>query len=1173
MFIPLNNFIKIDINIKLYLITNKIMNMEEQLGELLSLLETSYSCKDSNKLQEISQLINGLSNNFDNYLELLFKGLSLSSFNNKQMTLNLHKSLAINIKNVIMEKMLTLKEEQILNLLQKIFILFFSEKINPNLLNESIINIFENIITSLSSIDSIKSQGENLFKLLTQAITSEPALSDNFINKAKIVVRFCKGLFESNIINKDNYAKIINDYYIIILDTIFNNISFYIEPNKELFNDEYISLLNYLIGDIFVNLRNVLKINMSENEEINKIIKVIFDKYGPIIFELIKIQFPFDDETKKIYNNQNSIIVYNSCEKKCFNINRMKSKCFQFFCFITEQLTVKIDNKTEKSYTLIKDKKLIEINAELIKLIVSSLQDVLNNKEKYNLIKNPRECLFSSEKSYNDLLFNMILLFLRSFTREPIKTEFLSHIKYFVLNILFPLVATTEEEKIFLKQEPDSYQLYLNDIINDFSFRNYRTAICYLLRKICINYIDMNNFILSYVIEMLIYTFKRDDTDYNCNIYNIYLDNENKSLINNFSDEIKIDFCFLILLLLKDNVVNHNLLKNKFISFFIENQDKIHQINSPLILIKICKIYNQYYAHIFKYLQNEKDVLVKSSFIEKTINILLNFIVNYDGKEIQEIIISEASDTILSLFKYSKDSDIKDLHFKEIIIEKFQLYFKNLIKLVNLVDNPSLNIIISYIIEQVYIKERNDVLNCLENFTKKFQIIVNTNYNEFNKDDEMKNKAIFINQYFILLENYLKGENKFTLTNKDEIIQFNNIISPIIIYISDPEKYAYNEEIVSIGQSYMIALNSINEASTFILDNLYQVINKEQIMSGVYCSFISTFLSFMTKNQKYNNYLDKIINIIKLSFSFPKETFLENFLSTLLLIMQILSLEVQIDYNIVKYFIIEMFKYYMNPNEKEFEDILILNERSLLEKTQQVLIASLSLIFIKYPDNSFKILKENLGEIYANSNISYDMNDLKEIIINLYSSLFNLKIPYYSLLGKCDILCLCSIIRNQSLFNTICVDKNSKILLLKLLINFTIRHKEESLKIQSKLTNSEIKCGFVHCDGSQDSQDSENEDLYNSDDSESVFDNSFYETIKNSLKDNIIIGIDEFKIFSETLYQIKNNDKNFFNELISVLDEKEKIKDLFFVRNVKIEYKGHNFEVPRKTLKIKRNAN
>ena len=81
---------------------------------------------------------------------------------------------------------------------------------------------------------------------------------------------------------------------------MFNNISFYIEPNKQLFNNEYISLLDYLIGDIFINLRNVLKFKLGENDEINKIIKVIFDKYGPFIFELIKIQFPFDDETKKI---------------------------------------------------------------------------------------------------------------------------------------------------------------------------------------------------------------------------------------------------------------------------------------------------------------------------------------------------------------------------------------------------------------------------------------------------------------------------------------------------------------------------------------------------------------------------------------------------------------------------------------------------------------------------------------------------------------------------------------------------------------------------------------------------------------------------------------------------------------------------------------------------------
>ena len=1153
------------------------MSCDQQLEELLSLLESSYSCEDSTKLQEISQSIKEYEKNFDNFLSLLFKGLSLTSFNNKQISLNLHKSMAVNLKNVIKEKSLDMDDDKIYIYLQKIFVLFFSTIFNPNLSNESIISIFENIITFLLSRESMKFHCEDLFKILVQAVNSKPSISEDFIIKSKIVVRFCKGLFASKNFTQENFVKIVNDYYIAIIDSVLQNINIYFDPNKNLYNDDYISLLNNLIEDMYTNLKNLLKINFGENSKFNEIIKNIFKKYGPIIYELIKIQIPFDKESEKIFINQNSIIVFNISEKKCANINNMKSKCFQFFSFTTEQLSYKDSGKVQNS--ILKDEKLIEINAELIKLIVSSFQDILSNKAKYDLIKNPKEGIFNYEKSYNILIFNMILLLLRCLTREPIKSEFVSHIKYFTLNILFPLTVSTEEEKIFLEQEPDMYSIYLNDIINDFKSHNFRTAFCYLLKKICINYVDMNNFILSYIIEMINYIFHHENNKYNnvndnYNIYNIYLDGENKSLINNFNDEIKIDFCFLVLLLLKDNFIKHNLLKNKFFSFFVQNQDKIHHINSTLILTKVCKIYNEYCSQLFKYLQSETETQLKNSFIEKTINILLDYIINNNPNDIHEILISEASDTIISLFRFAKNTDMKTLYLKEIFIEKFQFYFKNMIKLIDMIDNPSLNIVISCIIEQIFIKERQDILNCLQSFTKKFEIIVNTNYNYVDKEEEIKNKALFINQYFILLGNYLKGVNKFDILNKSEIIQFNNIISPVISYISEPEKYAFCQEIVNIGEYYILALNSINEISIKILDNLLPIIKREKVLNGDYYSFISIFLCHINKNTNYAHFIETIINIIKLNFSFPKETFYENNLSALLLCMQIFNLESQINYDTLKWLIIEIFKcyfsYFIYPDEKEYQDILILNERSLLEKIQQVIIANISLCFIYYPENMLKIIKENLGEIYNKGNNKNDMNNLRELLINLYSSIFDLVYPYYSILGKCDIFCLCSIIRNKSIFNILCDDVDKKILLLKLLINFVVKHKEESVKIQAKLTNSEIKCGFVNSDN----EESENDEENDYEDSENSLDNSFYENIKNILKENtIFMNNDEFKIFSETLYQIKINDEVLSNELSKNFNKKETkmLNDLLFVRNVKVEYNGKKFEVPRRTLKIKRN--
>ena len=850
----------------------------------------------------------------------------------------------------------------------------------------------------------------------------------------------------------------------------------------------------------------------------------------------------------------------------------MKSKCLQLFTFFVEQLSFRNKLNMIETPSVIKNEKLVQIIAELIKLIISSMQDILKNKQKFDIIQKPKEGLIHSDNCYNTILFNMVLILLRCFIREPIKSEFCMHMKYFVLNIVFPLISSSEEEKDFLEKDPYTYQIYINDSIYNYKFRNFRTALCYLISKISDNFLEMKSFILCYVVEMINYIFNMEGKTPNNNSenYNIYLKSENKSLINSFNDEIKIDFCFLLLLVLKDNILNNNILKAKFFTFLIYNQDKIHQINSYLILIKICKIYKDYSTDFFEFLQMEKNMSLKMSAIEKMINFLLAQLLSNNKDNSNEILISEASETIFHLIKFANNASVKNMYIKEIVIGKLQACFKSFVQLIDKFDNPSLIIVISSIIENIHINDRQDIINCLNNFTKKFVTIVSTNYNNL-EQEELKDKAAFITQYFIILKNYLRGENKFDISNKNEIIQFNKIISPVISYISKPTEYSFYEEIVNFGEYYIKAFESINEISFQILDNLYQIIDNDKILAGTFFSFISTFLLYINKNENHKPFIDKIIDIIKLTFSFPTDCIYEDILDTLLLNLQVLGFEGQIEFENLKFLLLEninlYFSLFVNLNKKELEEIFVLNDICSIDKIRQVIPANISLFFIYYPDFTFKVLSESLNGFFA---MRKRINHISEFFNHLF--FFELESEYYSNLGKCDILCLCAIYRNPIIFNSIFDNDKKKLSILRSFIAFAVNHKNESVKAKSRIIKDHLNCDFVNSD--DENEDSEN--IFNTDESDEEFDNIFYENVQNCLMPhNLINNSDEFKIFSETFYIIKNRDENILNDLLASLDYEQKkiINNLIYVRNIKIDYNGKKIEVPRKTLKIIRNIN
>ena len=89
------------------------MNDSKQLEQILVLLKESYTCTNSSKLQEVAKILKSLSQDVNIYLDVLFHGLSLVSFNNEQIPFELHQSLAVNLKNIIENKIPELNDEQI----------------------------------------------------------------------------------------------------------------------------------------------------------------------------------------------------------------------------------------------------------------------------------------------------------------------------------------------------------------------------------------------------------------------------------------------------------------------------------------------------------------------------------------------------------------------------------------------------------------------------------------------------------------------------------------------------------------------------------------------------------------------------------------------------------------------------------------------------------------------------------------------------------------------------------------------------------------------------------------------------------------------------------------------------------------------------------------------------
>ena len=575
---------------------------------------------------------------------------------------------------------------------------------------------------------------------------------------------------------------------------------------------------------------------------------------------------------------------------------------------------------------------------------------------------------------------------------------------------------------------------------------------------------------------------------------------------------------------------------NRLLNILNNNYDKLNSIKNPIIKIKICKIFNFYLEIYYEKIEKNEQEEINIKFIEHIWDFSMSNIIQnafQDKENYIQALCDASSETLINLLNLINDEKIKI--FVSENIEKNIIIFNAIIFII---DIKNFYLLIEIIVNEIKIEQRNLLFECLVNSSKKI----------FGNKIEK-----YYNQFFIILRLFLIGINKINKSDLEEIKIIKDIFKSIINNMQNLEHFdLYAKEFLSTINEYIKLQGGINEESILILNKL---ISNNNIDS--FYDFLSIFISNIQNNfssaQFDNNILfNEIILIIKDIFSNNKDNSNKSEDNNF-----------KINYNLQCALLLTLKLINLRPNIiEEFIDNLIVNCKDIKEekniKITQLTLANISLGFINDPDTTFKILNTK--------------NDLQQyskfdIYINYLIIMNSIFYPNYNfILGKCILLGICGIFTSKTCLYFLNNNKEKKILLIRnsfVLFNNYIIQKRNFIQ---NLVKKDIQCSFV------DSPIYEEDEEIMEDD-ETL---DFNEKVEIIFKENEnILNCDEIKLFIETMKNIKLNDIETYNKVISqyLKINDNQLERLYKFKNIKIIYNNKEYFIPRKIVKIKNKMN
>jgi hypothetical protein len=192
-----------------------------------------------------------------------------------------------------------------------------------------------------------------------------------------------------------------------IINIILERISYYIDDEKQLYNDDFIYLLTksydwlYMLLEKFKDKKGKeeTRVKCSESLEVHS-------KY---IMKLIQIYPSYNNNYEELYGKRNTIVVFMVDKKKSALINVMKTKIIQVFVVIIQALS--FENK-EKNERYINKKELIDLVYIIIDLIIVDFKEIINNKNKYNDLLNFLEAKDNNNDYIKEINMLVYIIFL-----------------------------------------------------------------------------------------------------------------------------------------------------------------------------------------------------------------------------------------------------------------------------------------------------------------------------------------------------------------------------------------------------------------------------------------------------------------------------------------------------------------------------------------------------------------------------------------------------------------------------------------------------------------------------------------------------------------------------------------------------------------------------------------
>ena len=1150
------------------------IQLTEQEENYISQLLSNNSYNINNSLNNNNNFLRNFSD-YSSQIFLLLKALSVNSIKNEQMTLQQYKTIFIKMKEILLMNQRYIKDSEINEIILKLISILMKtdfEFVKYNNMVLMFLQLIKIILDNNNALIGNYKKTENLFKFVLDIINRDDNSKDNFLTLAKNSLLIYTCFFDTNIILEKTFLDLITNYIVPLCDIIFNKTETYIIPSVK-YDIEFIGVIKCLYELLIFCLKKTKKFFPSIKRK--EISDGLFIKYGRFSLDLIKLIPIFGKDEIAL----NKILVFKD-EYKDFNL--MKSNIFLFLCLIIENSTYSINNINNNDF--------LKIAYEIIKLIEESFKQILENKEVFLNLRKIDDDKKDEDEYYNMLLYNMIFFLCKIIIIEPIKSEVNKNLQLFLLNVIFPLLVTVESEINYMNSEPEQYCTYLNDLLYNLTLKNFRIAGLILIKKIFDKFEDAPNFIFSYIIGMLDDLLNKNENnpnkinnkiDIKYNIYEYY--KSQNITINKYDENIKLDFCLLIIILLQDSLLKYDILKNKLTELLLKVQNKFLLIKDILVKIKLSHLFKFIIPNLFDFEDEQKDDNnniednVKNKQIISFIEIALTFLFNNlkcsdndnDDFILPDALRNEVSEIIIYLCKYSQEKNNILNTGMNLFLQK---EFHSLLNLIYDTKLYSFFSVIDQIITAVKIENRNDIFICIEKLTKRFE--------DENENGDV-NSQLYCPLYFSIISNFFKGVNKIDKTDinfAEELTSFNKIFQPILNHLNNINSFIYYENLIKAMTDYIKIIQGINKQTINIIKIMLKVVEKDRQFSVDNFHYLIAFLTYLDlNNNNYSNELfDIILQILDKSFSYEFGAYDESKLYALLITMQILNKNAKIENDIIKNLFenaIKCFNYIFKEDENY-------GSKKLKVEKNQIIFGIMSLGYIFNPIETYNLLNET--EIMENKPKNYyGESEYEKFNFNIYINILDYINKYEidnELMRKCLILGFCSIIKNEKIKEVLDEDKNMKNKFIMIFVNFILKHKELEVEKRKRIVKNELNYSEMKLneDGKINFKDTTNSDEDEEDEDEEIIENKLNNDINYILEqNNNIKNSDEYIFFKETLDYLKKTDNECIKFIESKLtpDKLKRLEDIYHAKKIKVNYQGKEFEIPRKILNIKNKKN